>query len=1126
MDSLAELVALAKAGHFAGGNRPIIATSPNAANDSPTSPVAAPDSLPATQPLPPALERATAALTAAERARLTPTVCAALVAECPDSFPDFPPEAARRWVAERLGLSVRFWNVTRNGRRWRVEFTEPQTRAGLLEQAARNQPGESLELEPALLLPALRDNAPIAVSDNDKPPTEPLPDNAMQQALLLPDNAPIEVSDTAPAPAGRWLEQAGVSVRYVADGAQLERALSELAALPEHGGPWGLDIETMPLPAFTRDKAAGLDPWRSSIRLAQVYPGGDACYVFDVAALGLSPLVELLRARPLVAHNAVFEWKFLLHAGADPRKLGCTLLQANALRGDRPGLATLAAELLGWRLDKTLQVSDWGGALSGAQLDYAALDAVAAWRLARELSGRLKDTGRGRCYGLMRDAQRAIAALERAGCPFDTAAHSALLATWQTQAESARGELDSLLNGANPDSPLQLSRWLAANLPPDTVANWPKTAGGQLQTDADAMAGLSLPALDPLRRYKVAVKLLGTYGQGYAAHISPVTGRIHASFALGGTATGRLACRSPNIQNPPRGAEFRALFAPKAGRVFVVADYSQIELRVAALVSGDSAMLAAYEAGEDLHRKTAAAVLGIEPGAVTKGQRQMAKACIAAGSLVLTDAGLVPIEQVTRNHLLWDGVSWVSHDGVVYQGYRQVMTYDGLTATPDHVVFLETGDPRLFAEAANSGGLSLARGEFEGNPVRFLGSSRGTGNRKTNGRGNPDTAAAIRALLLPCNAENQAGKSGKSATEPFDWGTRGRKSEVSTSLSRPGGTSPDSDIRRALRCHLSTLQQPESRMVSSLRRAGYPVTIQRTGTFRELGTGEPTPRNLSGCPDRPDRQQPTLRTWQLAAGIAATEPTEHAAQSLLPLSRDECSSSGLVALVENGLPGLFPIADPNGKTGGPGDSCQFDTDTKTETKWAHVYDILNAGPRNRFTVSGCIVHNCNFGLLFGQGSKGLQRYAQTAYEVDMTLAEAERARAAFFKAYPGLSRWQTETRRNAERAGQVRTPGGRVRALEGQRALATESLNTPIQGGAAECLLATLAALELDSLGAQLVNVVHDELIVECDPEQAGAVAAEVERAMVAGFLAIFPDGCTRDLVEAHSGPNWAAAKG
>ena len=374
------------------------------------------------------------------------------------------------------------------------------------------------------------------------------------------------------------------------------------------------------------------------------------------------------------------------------------------------------------------------------------------------------------------------------GCPCQPVASWLLLAR-------AQGELDRLLNGANPDSPLQLSRWLAANLPPDTVAEWPKTAGGHLQTDADAMAGLTLPALEPLRRYKAAVKLLGTYGKGYAAHISPVTGRIHASFALGGTATGRLACHSPNIQNPPRGAEFRALFAPRSGRVFVVADYSQIELRVAALVSGDSAMLAAYEQGQDLHRKTAAAVLGIEPGAVTKGQRQMAKAV-------------------------------------------------------------------------------------------------------------------------------------------------------------------------------------------------------------------------------------------------------------------------------------------------------------------------------------------NFGLLFGQGAAGLQRYAKSSYGVDLTATEADQARTAFFRAYPGLSRWQTETRRSAERAGQVRTPGGRVRALDGNRALATESLNTPIQGGAAECLLAALAALELDRLGAQLVNVVHDELVVECALEQAGAVAAEVERAMVAGFLAIFPKGCTRDLVEAHSGPNWAAAKG
>ena len=142
----------------------------------------------------------------------------------------------------------------------------------------------------------------------------------------------------------------------------------------------------------------------------------------------------------------------------------------------------------------------------------------------------------------------------------------------------------------------------------------------------------------------------------------------------------------------------------------------------------------------------------------------------------------------------------------------------------------------------------------------------------------------------------------------------------------------------------------------------------------------------------------------------------------------------------------------------------------------------------------------------------------------MTVSQAEKAKSAFFKAYPGLSAWQGNTRKAAELAKQVRTPGGRVRVLD--KNIGTECLNTPVQGGAAECLLAALAALDVDSLGGRLVNVVHDELVVECEPEQAGAVMAEVERAMVAGFLAIFPNGATRDLVEAHSGPNWAAAKG
>ena len=94
--------------------------------------------------------------------------------------------------------------------------------------------------------------------------------------------------------------------------------------------------------------------------------------------------------------------------------------------------------------------------------------------------------------------------------------------------------------------------------------------------------------------------------------------------------------------------------------------------------------------------------------------------------------------------------------------------------------------------------------------------------------------------------------------------------------------------------------------------------------------------------------------------------------------------------------------------------------------------------------------------------------------------------------------------------------------------MATASLNTPIQGGAGECFLAAIAALEpeLDKLGAVLVNVVHDELVVECPEDRAEDTKAAVERAMVAGFLSVFPEGSTRDLVEAHAGANWAEAKG
>ncbi len=173
----------------------------------------------------------------------------------------------------------------------------------------------------------------------------------------------------------------------------------------------------------------------------------------------------------------------------------------------------------------------------------------------------------------------------------------------------------------------------------------------------------------------------------------------------------------------------------------------------------------------------------------------------------------------------------------------------------------------------------------------------------------------------------------------------------------------------------------------------------------------------------------------------------------------------------------------------------------------------------------------NFGLLYGQGAKGLAVYARSSYGVDMTLDQAKRARGMFFDTYRGMAIWQRETAQTSERTQRAITPGGRIRdfSTEGRGYRYTEALNTPIQGGAAEVLLAALARLEdaLAGLDARLVNVVHDELVLEVAEKDAAAVRTGVERAMAEGFLAVFPDGAavTSGLVEAKAGPNWAEAK-
>ncbi|MDP9406193.1 MAG: DNA polymerase [Actinomycetota bacterium] len=397
----------------------------------------------------------------------------------------------------------------------------------------------------------------------------------------------------------------------------------------------GVDLETA-----GDGKDAALDPRRGRIRLVQLATR-EQTYVIDAFAVdvsALAPLFDGASGPPLVGHNLGFDLGFL-HAAGLPippgDRLFDTMLASQLLDGGRNlntkvpdpcggaqhgkpatvGYHTLAAvahRVLGAALDKAHQTSDWSGELTHDQLGYAARDAAVLPPLRDALDFALAEDGLERVAALEFAALPAVVWMEATGVPLDVPAWTALRDAAAVELVAAEAELAAALPGVKPDSPTQLIAALAS-LGVD-VAN--------VQEATLSAVANRHPAVGLVLRRKLAKKKVATYGDGYLKHVRD-DGRIHAGYRLIGAASGRMACGSPNMQNIPRDPDYRRCVRPAPGRVLIKADYSQIELRIAAAVSGDEAMLAAFREGEDLHAKTARAVLGHEP---SKQDRQLAKA--------------------------------------------------------------------------------------------------------------------------------------------------------------------------------------------------------------------------------------------------------------------------------------------------------------------------------------------------------------------------------------------------------------------------------------------------------------------------------------------------------------------
>ena len=226
---------------------------------------------------------------------------------------------------------------------------------------------------------------------------------------------------------------------------------------------------------------------------------------------------------------------------------------------------------------------------------------------------------------------RVLARMERVGIRIDGAELKRLSGLMETEIARLTAEIHALAGKPfNISSPQQLGRILFEDLKLPAPVKYGK--GKTISTAADVLEELA-PDHEIVRKvleYRQLTKLKGTYVDALPALLDSRTARLHTSFNQAGAATGRLSSSNPNLQNIPirtaLGREIRAAFVPRDGWKLLVADYSQIELRLLAHMSGDELLVEAFRNGEDIHTRTAAEVMGVPPLMVTAEARREAKA--------------------------------------------------------------------------------------------------------------------------------------------------------------------------------------------------------------------------------------------------------------------------------------------------------------------------------------------------------------------------------------------------------------------------------------------------------------------------------------------------------------------
>ncbi|HEY5508971.1 MAG TPA: DNA polymerase I [Paludibacter sp.] len=263
--------------------------------------------------------------------------------------------------------------------------------------------------------------------------------------------------------------------------------------------------------------------------------------------------------------------------------------------------------------------------------DYAAEDADITFRLKKILEKELEANSLSSLfYDIEMPLMKVLSIIERNGVRLDIPALAESSTILTAEMGVLEKEIHELAGGEfNVSSPMQVGEVLFDRLQLDAKAK--KTKTGQYSTSEDILEKLQSkhPIISKILDYRGLKKLLSTYIDSLPQLVNPKTGKVHTSFNQTVTATGRLSSTNPNLQNIPirdaQGKEIRKAFIPDADSVFLSVDYSQIELRIMAHLSGDANMLEAFNSGHDIHTATAAKIYKIPLEEVTSDMRRKAK---------------------------------------------------------------------------------------------------------------------------------------------------------------------------------------------------------------------------------------------------------------------------------------------------------------------------------------------------------------------------------------------------------------------------------------------------------------------------------------------------------------------